>query len=94
MIKDDAILINLSEELLFDQSQKVVLDELKLQDRYLTLENFPDRDKILSIKNSDLVNFVLINLDKYINNLSLLSTIDYIDYPYTGDPSFWSSKMI
>ena len=94
LIKDNAILINLSEGLLFDQSQKILLDELKLQDRYLTLENFPDRDKILSLHNSDIVNFVLINLDKYINNLPLLSTIDYIDYPYTGDPSFWSSKMI
>ena len=94
LIKDNAILINLSEDLLFDQSQKNVLEDLRLKDRYLTLENFPNRDKILSLQNSDIVNFILNNLDKYINNIPLLSTIEYIDYPYTGDPSFWSSKMI
>ena len=94
LMMEDSILINLSDEQLIDNNCIPEIKEMKIDNRYISFQNIPNIFDIKSCKDELIIEFITNNLFSCIKGESPKGLVDYIDYPSTGDPSFWSSKMV
>lgn len=94
LMMENSILINLSDEQLIDNSCIPEIEEMKVDNRYISFQNFPNNFDIKSCKDELIIEFITKNLFSCMEGESPKGLVDYIDFPSTGDPSFWSSKMV
>jgi hypothetical protein len=94
LMMEDSILINLSDEQLIDNSCISEIEEMKVDNRYISFQNFSNNFDIKSCKDGLVIEFITKNLFSFMEGELPKGLVDYIDFPSTGDPSFWSSKMV
>ena len=94
LLRDDSLIINFSDELLIGADCRSEIESLKQLKRYISFDEIPEVMTGYPGLKESAGHFAIKNIVSCMKGNRPEGLIDYIDFPPTGDPSFWSSRMI